>query len=132
MQTDPIADMLTRIRNAMRARHARVELPASKLKIEIARVLKEEGYISTYKIVDESKSRRALRMFLKYTPDKRSVITDLKRLSRPGSRRYVGADEIRGVVGGLGICILTTPRGVMTGRSARKERIGGELLCEVW
>ena len=132
MQTDPIADMLTRIRNAMRARHARVELPASKLKIEIARVLKEEGYISTYKIVDESKTRRALRVFLKYTPDKRSVITDLKRLSRPGSRRYVGADEIRGVVGGLGICILTTPRGVMTGRSARKERIGGELLCEGW
>jgi small subunit ribosomal protein S8 len=82
--------------------------------------------------VDESTTRRALRVFLKYTPDKRSVITDLKRLSRPGSRRYVGADEIRGVVGGLGICILTTPRGVMTGRSARKERIGGELLCEVW
>jgi small subunit ribosomal protein S8 len=132
MQTDPIADMLTRIRNAMRARHARVELPASQLKIEIARVLKEEGYISTYKIVDESKTRKALRVFLKYTPDKRSVITDLKRVSRPGSRRYVGAGEIRSVVGGLGICILTTPRGVMTGRAARKERIGGELLCEVW
>src|SRR6204780_3648198 len=125
MQTDPIADMLTRIRNAMRARHARVELPASRLKIEIARVLKEEGYISTYKILDESKTRKALRVFLKYTPDKHPVITDLKRVSRPGSRRYVGASEIRGVFGGLGICILTTPRGVMTGRSARKERIGG-------
>jgi small subunit ribosomal protein S8 len=132
MQTDPIADMLTRIRNAMRARHARVELPSSKLKIEIARVLKEEGYISTYKIVDESKTHKALRVFLKYTPDKHSVITDLRRVSRPGSRRYVGANKIRGVVGGLGISILTTPRGVMTGRSARKERIGGELLCEVW
>jgi small subunit ribosomal protein S8 len=132
MQTDPIADMLTRIRNAMRARHARVELPASKLKIEIARVLKEEGYISTYKIVDESKTRKALRVFLKYTPDKHSVITDLRRVSRPGSRRYVAADRIRGVVGGLGISILTTPRGVMTGRAARRERIGGELLCEVW
>ena len=84
MQTDPIADMLTRIRNAARARHARVELPASKLKIEIARVLKEEGYISTYKVVDESKTRKALRVFLKYTPDKRSVITDLQRVSRPG------------------------------------------------
>ena len=132
MQTDPIADMLTRIRNAMRARHARVELPASKLKIEIARVLKEEGYISTYKIVDESKTHKALRVFLKYTPDKHSVITDLRRVSRPGSRRYVAANQIRGVVGGLGISILTTPRGVMTGRSARKERIGGELLCEVW
>jgi small subunit ribosomal protein S8 len=132
MQTDPIADMLTRIRNAVRARHARVELPASKLKIEIARVLKEEGYISTYKIVDESKTHKALRVFLKYTPDKRSVITDLRRVSRPGSRRYVSTTEIRSVVGGLGINILTTPRGVMTGRTARKERVGGELLCEVW
>jgi small subunit ribosomal protein S8 len=132
MQTDPIADMLTRIRNAVQARHARVELPASKLKIEIARVLKEEGYISTYKIVDESKTRKALRVFLKYTPDRRSVITDLKRVSRPGSRRYVASTEIRSVVGGLGINILTTPRGVMTGRAARKERVGGELLCEVW
>jgi small subunit ribosomal protein S8 len=132
MQTDPIADMLTRIRNAVLARHARVDLPASKLKIEIARVLKEEGYISTYKIVDESKTRKALRVFLKYTPDRRSVITDLKRVSRPGSRRYVASGEIRSVVGGLGINILTTPRGVMTGRSAKKEHIGGELLCEVW
>src|ERR1700727_2281131 len=132
MQTDPISDMLTRIRNAVRARHARVDLPSSKLKVEIARVLKEEGYISTYKVVDESKTRKALRVFLKYTPDKRSVISDLKRVSRPGSRRYVGSTEIRGVVGGLGINILTTPRGVMTGRSARRERVGGELLCEVW
>src|ERR1700681_3754288 len=124
MQTDPISDMLTRIRNAARARHARVELPASKLKIEIARVLKEEGYISTYKVVDESKSRKALRVFLKYTPDKRSVITDLHRISRPGSRRYLATKEIRSVVGGLGISILTTPRGVMTGRAARKEHVG--------
>ena len=132
MMTDPIADMLTRIRNAARARHARVELPASRLKIEIARVLKEEGYISTFKVVDESKTRKALRLFLKYTSDKRSVITDLRRISRPGSRRYVGASEIRGVVGGLGISILTTPRGVMTGRDAHKEHVGGEILCRVW
>jgi small subunit ribosomal protein S8 len=132
MQTDPVADMLTRIRNATRARHARVEVPASKLKIEIARVLKEEGYISTYKVVDESKTRKALRVFLKYTPDKRSVITNLQRVSRPGSRRYLSVKEIRGVVGWLGINILSTPRGVMTGRSARKERVGGEVLCEVW
>jgi small subunit ribosomal protein S8 len=132
MQTDPVADMLTRIRNAARARHARVEVPASKLKIEIARVLKEEGYISTYKVVDESKTRKNLRVFLKYTPDKRSVITNLQRVSRPGSRRYLGTTEIRGVVGGLGINILSTPRGVMTGRHARKERVGGEVLCEVW
>ena len=132
MQTDPISDMLTRIRNAAKARHARVELPSSKLKVEIARVLKEEGYISTYKIVDDGKTRKALRVFLKYSPDKRSVITDLRRVSRPGSRRYVAAQDIRAVVGGLGISIVTTPRGVMTGRAARKGRVGGEVLCEVW
>jgi len=132
MQTDPISDMLTRIRNAAKARHARVELPASKLKIEIARVLKEEGFISTYKVVDESKTRKALRVFLKYTPDKSSVISDLRRISRPGSRRYVGVKEIRAVFGGLGVSILSTPRGVMTGRAARKQRLGGELLCEIW
>jgi small subunit ribosomal protein S8 len=132
MQTDPISDMLTRIRNAARARHARVELPASKLKIEIARVLKEEGFISTYKVVDESKTHKALRLFLKYTPDKSSVISDLRRISRPGSRRYVGVKGIRGVFGGLGVSILSTPRGVMTGRAARKQRLGGELLCEIW
>jgi small subunit ribosomal protein S8 len=132
MQTDPVADMLTRIRNATRARHARVEIPASKLKIEIARVLKEEGYISTYKVVDESKTRKSLRVFLKYTPDKHSVITNLQRVSRPGSRRYLASNEIRGVQGWLGINILSTPRGVMTGRAARKEHVGGELLCEVW
>jgi len=124
--------MLTRIRNAAKARHARVELPSSKLKVEIARVMKEEGYISTYKIVDDGKTRKALRVFLKYSPDKKSVITDLKRISRPGSRRYVGAQKIRTVVGGLGISILTTPRGVMTGRAARKGRVGGEVLCEIW
>lgn len=132
MQTDPISDMLTRIRNAVRARHARVELPSSKLKIEIARVLKEEGYISTYKVVDDGKAHKVLRVFLKYAPDKRPVITDLQRVSHPGSRRYVGAGKIRSVVGGLGINILTTPQGVMTGRAARKARIGGEVLCEVW
>ena len=132
MQTDPISDMLTRIRNAARAYHARVELPASKLKIEIARVLKEEGFISTYKVVDESKTRKALRLFLKYTPDKSSVISDLRRVSRPGSRRYVSTEKIKAVFGGLGVSILSTPRGVMTGRAARKQRLGGELLCEIW
>ena len=132
MQTDPISDMLTRIRNAAKARHARVELPASKLKVEIARVLKEEGFISTYKVVDESKTRKALRLFLKYTPDKSSVISDLRRVSRPGSRRYVGTEKIKAVFGGLGVSILSTPRGVMTGRAARKQRLGGELLCEIW
>ena len=132
MQTDPIADMLTRIRNAAKARHPRVDLPSSKLKVEIARVLKEEGYLSTYKVVEESKPKKMLRVFLRYTPDRRSIITDLKRVSRPGCRRYVGKMDIRSVVGGMGIAILSTPRGVMTGQSAKKEGLGGELLCEVW
>jgi small subunit ribosomal protein S8 len=131
MNTDPIADMLTRIRNAVRARHPRVDLPASNLKVEIARILKEEGYVSTYKVVDENK-RRVLRVFFRYTPDKRSVLTNLKRVSRPGCRRYVGKNEIKSVVGGMGVSILSTPRGIMTGQAARKEGIGGELLCEVW
>src|SRR5574337_132384 len=113
MQTDPIADFLTRIRNAAAAKHQRVDVPASRLKTEIARILKEEGYISTYKMVDENKTRKTLRVFLKYTPDRRSVITGLRRISRPGSRNYVGALQVRPVVGGLGISILTTPRGLM-------------------
>ena len=132
MQTDPISDLLTRVRNAARARHARVDMPSSKLKVEVARILKEEGYISTFKVIEEGKTRKNLRLFLKYTPDRRCVITDLRRVSKPGGRRYVRASEIRPVVGGMGINILTTPRGVMTGRSARKAHVGGELLCEVW
>jgi small subunit ribosomal protein S8 len=131
MTTDPIADMLTRIRNAARAKHPRVDLPSSKLKIEIARILKEEGYLANLKVV-EDKGRKTLRVFLRYTPDRRSVITDLRRVSRPGSRRYVGKKEIRPVVGGMGISILSTPRGLMTGQTARTEGLGGELLCEVW
>ena len=132
MVTDPIADLLTRIRNAARAKHPRVDVPASKLKVEISRILKEEGYISTYKMVEECKTRKVLRVFLKYTPGKRSVITNLRRVSRPGCRVYVPKTGIRKVVGGMGINILTTPRGVMTGRSARKAGVGGEVLCEVW
>jgi small subunit ribosomal protein S8 len=109
-----------------------VDVPASKLKTEIARILKEEGYISTFKMVDENKTRKMLRVFLKYTPDRRSVISGVKRISRPGSRRYLGSTDIRPVVGGLGINILTTPKGLMSGRSARKAKVGGEILCEVW
>ena len=132
MITDPIADMLMRIRNATRARHPRADLPASKLKIELARILKEEGYIASYKVVDEGKVRKTLRLVLKYTPDKSCVITDLRRVSRPGCRVYVGKAEIRPVVGGLGTSILTTPRGLMTGRAAKRAGLGGELLCEIW
>ena len=130
--TDPISDLLTRIRNAAHAKLARVDIPASKLKSEIARILKEEGYIQTYKLVEESKTRKTLRVFLKYTPDRRSVITDLKRVSRPGKRFYVGSGEIRAVIGGMGTSIISTPKGVMSGRAARKAHVGGELLCEVW
>jgi small subunit ribosomal protein S8 len=131
MTTDPIADFLTRIRNGALAKHPRVEMPSSKMKIEIARILKEEGYLANFKVVEE-KGKKTLRVFLRYTPDRRSVITDLKRISRPGSRRYIGKFGIRPVVGGMGISILSTPRGLMTGQSARKEGVGGELLCEVW
>lgn len=131
MTTDPIADLLTRIRNAARAKHARLDLPSSKMKIEIARILKDEGYLTNYKVVEE-KGKKTLRIFLRYTSDRRSVITDLKRVSRPGSRRYVGKFDIRPVVGGMGLSILSTPRGLMTGSAARKEGVGGELLCEVW
>jgi len=131
MTTDPIADLLTRIRNGTRARHPRVDVPASNLKVEIVRILKEEGYLANFKLVEE-KGRKTLRVFLRYTPDRRSVITDLKRISRPGARRYTGKNGIRSVMGGMGIAILTTPRGLMTGHAARKEGVGGELLCEVW
>jgi small subunit ribosomal protein S8 len=132
MQTDPIADFLTRLRNAAAAKHQRVDVPSSKLKTEIARILKEEGYISTFKMVDENKPKKVLRVFLKYTAERRSVITGLKRISRPGARCYLGAMDIRPVVGGLGISILTTPKGLMSGRAARKAKVGGEILCEVW
>jgi len=132
MTTDPIADLLTRIRNASRAKHSRVDLPSSKVKVELARILKEEGYLANFKVVEEQKTKKTLRLFLRYTPDRRSVITGMKRISKPGQRRYLGSTDIRPVVGGLGISILTTPRGLMTGRSARKANVGGEILCEIW
>lgn len=129
--TDPVADFLTRIRNAMRSRHAKLDVPASKLKAEIARILKEEGYIANYKPTEEA-GMKVIRVYLKYNVNNESVIKDLKRISRPGCRVYQGKDEIRRVQNGLGIAILTTPKGVMTGRQARREGVGGELLCEVW
>lgn len=128
--TDPVADMLTRIRNGIRARHGRVDLPSSKLKVEIARILKEEGYISNFKVAEEGK-KRVLKVFLRYGTDGRSVISNLERVSTPGRRVYVGAGEIPKVLGGLGINIMTTPRGVMTGKGARRAGVGGEVLCSV-
>jgi small subunit ribosomal protein S8 len=131
MISDPIADMLTRVRNALKARHPKVDVPASKLKTEIARILKDEGYILNYKIVDDG-NHKAIRVYLKYTPANQPVISHMERVSRPGCRVYVGSKEIPKVLGGLGVNILTTPKGVMSGKSAHKEGVGGELMCEVW
>jgi small subunit ribosomal protein S8 len=128
--SDPIADMLTRIRNGIGARQQRVEMPSSKMRVEIARILKQEGYISNYKLAEEGK-KKVLRVFLRYGPDGTSIISNLQRVSRPGRRVYVGAREIPRVLGGLGINILTTPRGLMTGKAARKSGVGGEVLCNV-
>ena len=129
--TDPVADMLTRVRNALQARHQKVDIPASRLKVEIARILKEEGYISNFKATEEE-GHKILRVYLKYANNNEAVISNVNRVSRPGCRVYVRRTEIPRVLGGLGINILTTPRGVMTGRQARKQGLGGELLCEVW
>ncbi len=131
MMTDPIADMLTRIRNAVRARHPRVDVPASKMKVEIARILKEEGYISNYKVMGEG-AKKTLRLYLKYGPEEETPILNLERVSRPGRRIYVGAKEIPRVLGGLGIAILSTPKGIMTGREAHHRNVGGEVLCFVY
>jgi small subunit ribosomal protein S8 len=131
MVSDPIADMLTRIRNAMQARHAKVDVPGSKLKLEIARILREEGYILNYKLAEEG-SKKVIKIYLKYNPNNAPVISHIERISKPGCRVYVAAREIPRVLGGMGINILTTPRGVMTGRAARKEGVGGELLCNVY
>ena len=129
--TDPVADFLTRIRNGIKARHQKVDAPASKLKLEIARVLKEEGYIANFKVAEEG-AKKTIKIYLKYGSDNAPVISAIERVSRPGCRVYVGQTEIPRVLGGLGINILTTARGVMTGRDAHKERVGGEILCRVW
>jgi len=131
--TDPIADMLTRIRNAVGAKHTRVDMPASRLKAEIARILQDEGYIGGFKLLDESaQSGRTLRVFLKYGPHGERLITGVERISRPGRRVYFGKQDVPEVLGGLGTSILTTSRGVMTGRAAVKAGVGGEVLCNVW
>ena len=129
--TDPVADMLTRVRNALQARHQKVDIPASRLKLEIARILKEEGYISNFKPTEEE-GHKVIRIYLKYGANNEAAISKVERVSRPGCRVYVRRSEIPRVLGGMGINILTTPRGVMTGRQARKEGLGGELLCQIW
>ena len=129
--TDPIADMLTRIRNAVLAKHMKVDMPASRLKVEIARILKEEGYISHYK-TNEDEGLNFLTVFLKYGPKGERVITNIERVSRPGCRVYVSKAEIPRVLGGLGINIVTTSHGVMTGQQARRQGFGGEVLCNIY
>lgn len=131
--TDPIADMLTRVRNAQQALHDEVEMPASKMRVEIARILRDEGYVLDYTVEGEGPAR-TLRLSLKYLdPRKRkAAITGLKRVSRPGLRVYAGAGEIPRVLGGLGCAILSTSRGILTGRQARRTGVGGEVLCYVW
>ena len=128
--TDPIADMLTRIRNAIMARHEFVLLPWSKMKLTMAKILKEEGFIENYEVL-KGRPARMIKIYLKYM-DKKPAISGLKRVSKPGLRVYVQRSEIPRVYGGLGIAILSTPKGVMTGQQAWRERLGGELLCYVW
>jgi small subunit ribosomal protein S8 len=133
--TDPISDMLTRVRNAVASKHARVDVPASKLKAEIARILADEGYIHGFKVVAAPTppvERQVIRLFLKYGPHGEKVITGIQRVSRPGRRVYFGRDDVPHVLGGLGTSILTTSRGVMSGREAAKAGVGGEVLCNIW
>ena len=129
--TDPVADFLTRIRNGIKARHQKVDAPASKLKLEIARVLKEEGYIANFKATEED-GKKVVRVYIKYNADNVPAITSISRISRPGCRVYVSRNEIPRVLGGLGITILTTPKGVCSGKQARKQGVGGEVICEVY
>src|SRR5678816_4447758 len=131
--SDPISDMLARLRNAIMARQSKVDIPASRLKIEIARILKEEGYITNYSLkTTEGSQARTLRVFLRYGPKGESVISHVQRVSKPSRRVYVGSQEIGKVLGGLGVNILSTSHGVMTGRAARKANVGGEILCTVY
>jgi small subunit ribosomal protein S8 len=135
--TDPIADMLTRLRNAVSAKHTRVDMPASRLKADIARILQDEGYIQGFKLLDNANGADAgpvktLRVFLKYGPHGEKLITGIERISRPGRRVYFGRDDVPEVLAGLGTAILTTSRGVMTGRAAVKAGVGGEVLCNIW
>ncbi len=130
-QSDPISDMLTRTRNASRARHEAVEMPRSNMKTEIARILKREGYIRDYTTEGQG-GKRILRLYLKYTGEQEPVIQGLRRVSRPGLRRYVASGDIPKVLGGMGVAIMSTPAGILTGREARKANVGGEVLCFVW
>jgi small subunit ribosomal protein S8 len=129
--SDPVADYLSRIRNAISAKHDKVDIPSSKVKLEMTRILKEEGYIQNYKFQEEEKRQGTIRVFLKYS-EGNPVITGLKQVSKPGRRIYAHKDKVPKVVGGLGICIVSTSRGIMTGDQSQKTGVGGEVLCQVW
>lgn len=129
--SDPIADMLTRIRNANRARKDYVDIPSSKIKVAIARIMKDEGYVKYYKVIRDKK-QGILRVFLKYGPNNEPIIQGLERVSKPGIRTYVSKDEIPRVLGGLGITVISTSRGVLTGKECKRSKIGGEVLCNIW
>ena len=129
--TDPIADLLARIRNSSLAEHEKMDVPASKLKVRVAEILKEEGFIKNFRVIEDRK-QGVLRVYLKYGPGQERIIAGLRRVSKPGRRIYVGADKIPSVLGGMGVAILSTPRGVLTDRESRKARVGGEVLCYVW
>lgn len=131
MVTDPIADMLTRMRNTLLTKTEKVDIPASRMKVEIAKILKEEGFIKSYKIIKDKK-QGILRVTLKYTTDNRPVITGLKRISKPGRRVYTGKEEVPTVMGGVGIAVLTTSKGVLSDKVCRREGVGGEVLCYIW
>jgi small subunit ribosomal protein S8 len=129
--TDPVADMLTRVRNAARAGHRKVDVPSSRMKREVARILKERGFVHNYAYVDDG-LQGYLRLYLKYSEDEESAIQGLERVSRPGLRKYVGKNEIPRVLNGLGVAILSTSRGVLTDVEARRDGVGGEYVCRVW
>lgn len=131
MMTDPIADMLTRIRNANKMKQEKVDIPASKLKVQIAKILREEGFVKNVKLVKDRR-QGIIRVYLKYAEDDTPAIQGLKRVSRPGYRVYVNADAIPTVMGGLGLAIMSTPKGIKTNKQAKKEHVGGEVLCQVW
>jgi small subunit ribosomal protein S8 len=131
MVTDPVADMLTRVRNGSLAEHEKVDIPASRLKVRLAEILKEEGFIKNFRLI-EDKRQGVLRIYLKYGPGQERVISGLRRVSKPGRRLYVGADRIPSVLGGMGVAILSTPQGLLTDRESRKAKVGGEVLCYVW
>lgn len=130
--TDPIGDMLTRIRNASSARHEKVLVPASRLKVRIAEVLREEGFIKDFVMHKDESKQGAITILLKYTPEREPAINDIKRVSKPGLRRYVATGSIPRVLNGMGIAILSTSKGLMVDREARKQKVGGELICTVW